>query len=199
MEREQRASLERRFYEVILNLTDTIAKHESEAAKCALSFDFVAALDSVDHVYLLSTMKLFNLSNSLNHMLKSLISGRTAHIVDDLNNLSKPFEIGRGVPQGNLHSPLTFIMGEAPLLIELETKLNQGRSSSATSIEAFADDMSIIADLDTEHIMQIKQIMSNFGNLTGLLLNEKKTVVLLIVCSVVPDNFDQTGLLPIPV
>lgn len=141
---------------------------------CAILFDFAAAFDSIDHAYLMSSMNLFNMLNMMCSMLKTLITGRTAQIVDDQSELSRPFEIGRGVPQGDLHSPLTFILGMAPLLIELETALNPGHNSQETCIEAFANDLSVITNFTTEKVMDIKNIMTNFGKVTGLLLNKKK-------------------------
>lgn len=60
--------------------------------------------------------------------LKTMIGKRTARIIDDRGTLSKPFAIRRGIPQGDLHSPLTFIILTSPLLENLIHYRNENQS-----------------------------------------------------------------------
>lgn len=88
--------------------------------------------------------------------------------------MGKPFTIGRGVSQGDLHSPLTFIIVVAPLIAMLESTSRTHNGPDKILVEAFADDLLLITDNKTTNLKQVKTIMEDFGEMTGLMLNEKK-------------------------
>lgn len=110
----------RRAHETIINLVEIINdKIRDRTDACAISFDFTSAFDTVDHGLIMAVMKMFGFPEKMLHILKLILNGRCARVVNDAGILSKPFSIGRGVPQGDVHSPLTFIIATAPLFEEL--------------------------------------------------------------------------------
>ena len=183
-------SATRRAHEVILSLSGEINnKVRNHEKACAISFDFAAAFDSVDHDYILEVHRMMGFPNRMLNMLKTLINNRNARIVGDDGKLGKPFTIGRGVPQGDLHSPLTFIISIAPLIAKLESTTRRPNTEERVLVEAFADDLSIITDTCTDNLRRIKTIMTDFGEMTGLKLNDKKTVVMPISGSRLDNDF----------
>ena len=98
---------------------------------------------------------------------------------------------------GDLHSPLTFILCTAPLIEQLINNGNpifaNGTINERHADAAFADDLSLITSLDLNNFRDIKTTMLNFGDLTGLRLNETKTVVMPLVGSPRPDWEHQIG------
>lgn len=105
---------------MICNLAEAVGAVASVGRDtCAVSFDFVAAFDSVDHAYHTDVFNYFGFPPYMINMLKMLTKERNAKIVDGYGKLSRPFTIERGVPLGGLHSPLTFVISVAPLLAKL--------------------------------------------------------------------------------
>ena len=138
----------RRAHEVLLNLSEEISLRAMDtASSCAISFDFAAAFDTIDHNYIYEVMKFYKFPSFMISALKTMIGKRNARIITDEGELSIPFAIRRGVPQGDLHSPLTFIIATSLLL---ENLLHVGQSGSGIgkfkrTVEAFADDIGVLS------------------------------------------------------
>ena len=200
-ERQKGFSSKRRAHEVIINLAGYAKKIiEKNHKGCIISFDFAQAFDTVDHNYIREVFRLYEFPITTINMLKTLITGRNARIIDDNNNLSIPFTIGRGVPQGDLHSPLTFIIAISPLLAELEWgKVSESPLDGIlkySCIESFADDLTVVCKLNTDILGNVKNKMNNFGIMTGLMLNVAKTVVLPLGRAALPNDFLRLGFVP---
>ena len=85
-----------------------------EGDSCAISFDFASAFITVARGYIIAVMDIFSFPNKMKEILKLMITGMTARIVDDNENLSRPFIIRPGVPQGDIHSLLTLYLHRHP-------------------------------------------------------------------------------------
>lgn len=89
----------RQHYHDINNNIDTISVY----------VDFQKALDTVDHVTLLTKLKQFNFSSHAISLFGRYLSNRTQQVFVN-KNLSRPNIVSTGVPQGSTLEPPYFIM-----------------------------------------------------------------------------------------
>lgn len=89
----------------------------------------------------------------------------------------------RGVQQGDLFSPMMFILAIAPLQRILDMATQQGiltplpLTSMKIRTSLYADDAAIFATPKREDIQTIKTILEMFGKVTGLTTNFEKSCV----------------------
>ena len=100
--------------------------------------------------------------------------------------------------EGDSPSGLIFILALEPLLWKLTLDLGVVHpvfeNSSHISDSSYADDVSILVKGKPENILNVKNILNDFGKLSGLILNVEKTQVLPI--NVSPNfagNIAETG------
>ena len=68
-------------------------KINEQLLAAAISFDFAAAFDMLDHEFIFATMEMFEFPNQMISMLRMMTRGCNARIIDDSGELSRPFFI----------------------------------------------------------------------------------------------------------
>ena len=113
---------------------------------------------------------------------------------------TEPFNIERGVPQGDTASPFIFILVLEILILRLlneptlkpiklekpNYKNNDGGNLVIPPLHCFADDMTAIFEETEENLVTLKKIFAEFNDLSGLEMNETKTNIIRI-----GDNLDS--------
>jgi hypothetical protein len=78
------------------------------------------AFDTVRHDYMNLVYKFFGVGNNFIKMLNTISTGRSASILLEEGELSPPFQLGTGFPQGNAPSPNQFNIGDQILIFKIE-------------------------------------------------------------------------------
>ena len=147
-----------------------------------LFLDFEKAFDTVERLFIWKTLESFNFGSSIINWIKLCYQNIESCI---LNNgwASGYFTLDRGVRQGCPLSPYIFIIC-VELLAE---KIRQNKTIKGISVQdeeinisQFADDATIILDGSKESFTAALQDLEQFGSISGLRLNNKKTEVLWI-------------------
>ena len=86
---------------------------------------------------------------------------------------------------------LAFVMSVAPLIAQLVATRRSIGNPERVLVDPFADDLSLITGAKTDDIRRVKAIMEDFGEMTGLHLNEKKTVVMPVSATGLEANFGE--------
>lgn len=121
----------------LLRLIQIIANNFNLARPSLLiTFDFNKAFDSVFHPALIYKLHLFTLPTSLIRFFASYLTNRTA-CISIQGNLSQPFPMSLGVPQGSPLSPLLFILFVADI----------PQPPPPLHLLQFADDTAVLAPL----------------------------------------------------
>ena len=115
-----------------------------------------------------------------------------------LNNgwASNFFEIQRGVRQGCPLSPYLFILSAEVLATAIRKNTNiKGISVNNVKIKLsqYADDTTLILDGSRESLLSSLAMLDDFGKVSGLRLNDKKTEALWIGASIGNDKILVSG------
>jgi len=163
-----------------------------------ITLDMAKAFDTVSHTFMDGALKFFGFGENMRKMIKLVGCGRTASIIGDTGKCSRIFELNRGRPQGDTLSPITFNFSMQILIIKLELckeikpvlldsyerKAEPVRSEQLAKekgegkMECFADDANIFAAADAKTLLTVKEILNDFGVLSGLKCNIEKTCVM---------------------
>ena len=149
---------------------------------CILSIDQQKAFDRVSHEWMFKVLKQCNVGEYFLKWVKILNTGASSKIL--LNKvLTTKYELLRGVRQGDVLSPIIYILSLEPLL----EKIRQDTSITGLHIPnkgiqkllAFADDTNFFVNtkISIENIMRTFQ---HFGNASGSLINVNKTKIMVI-------------------
>ena len=138
-----------------------------------IAVDFQRAFDSVNGNFLHRTLAAFNFGPSFLDISSCVLN----------NGFSTgPFEIQRGVRQGDPLSPYLFIIVLEILAISIRKNDNiQGIIVDGTEIklELFADDFTSFLRND-ESLSVFLEAVKKFGNVSGLIINFDKTEILVL-------------------
>ena len=140
------------------------------------TFDFKKAFDSLNWQYLVNTLEAFNFGDSFIRWVKVLYSDISSCVMNN-GFASDLFEIKRGVRQGDPLSPYLFIIALEVLNIAIrENKEIVGVKvgNEEIKLNVFADDLTTFVK-NTRSFFSLKQVINNFGYVSGLILNEEKT------------------------
>lgn len=142
-----------------------------------LLVDFEKAFDSIEWSFINNTLELFNFGASIRKWFSVLYNGGETAVMN-AGYMTDYFQISRGMQQGCPLSPFLFI-----LAVELlASKIRQAQDCKGISlpnhqevkISQFADDTTLIMS-DTNSLKAALQTVDNFGTVSGLKLNKKKT------------------------
>ena len=154
----------------------SLAKLREDNA-CILSIDQQKAFDRVSHEWLFKVLENCNFGNNFLRWIKILNHDASSKIL--LNKMLTPeYKISRGVRQGDVLSPILYILSLEPLL----EKIRQDISISGLHIPnkgtqkllAFADDTNFFTS-DCNSVKNIIKAFKCFGNASGSLINVNKT------------------------
>ena len=185
-------------HEALMNILQCIKKGKLENKRLALlAIDFKKAFDSVSHEYILEILKFFNYSDYMIKIVRTTMKKKMAGILTD-SGIITFFEVLCGVAQGDSPSGLLFILALEPLLWKLALDLGVTHpifeNGSYVNDSSYAEDVSILVNGDPENIVNLKNILDNFGKLSGLIINVEKTQVLPInVTQDFAENIAETG------
>ena len=154
---------------------------EDKNISCLLFFsDFEKAFDSVDHNFLLKSLKHYNFGDSLIRWVNVFYSNIKSSI---LNNgfMTDFFNIERGVRQGCPLSPYLFITAIEPLS-QYISKHKDIKGIKIENVEVkstlFADDATFITDGTKKSFESLIYVLDEFEKISGLKLNNSKCNVL---------------------
>ncbi|MEW5897297.1 MAG: reverse transcriptase family protein [Nanoarchaeota archaeon] len=135
--------------------------------------DFANAFDSVPHEGIKNTLMKMGFNSNVVEIILSLITSRTTQIITKYG-LSDPVYINRGVPQGDVISPLLFIIFLNPLLAQIEKteigKAMGNRTKFEGLVLAFADDIKLSAST-LEDLQSMIDTITHFIEHNGMTLN----------------------------
>ena len=140
------------------------------------TFDFKKAFDSISWQFLTEALRSFNFGESFIRWVKVLYSDISSCVMNN-GFASELFEIKRGVRQGDPLSPYLFII--ALEIVNVAIRKNKeiegitlGKNEIKLSI--FADDLTTFVK-NTKSFRLLVMLLENFGNISGLKINEEKT------------------------
>ena len=161
-------------------------RHRYDRDTLMAFLDFSAAFDSVDRQSLWSVLKVKGVPDKLVDLIKNCYESTKCRI-KAYNQLSEEFCVNTGVRQGDVLSPLLFLLA-VERIMSLATGdgdgLLVGEDFSIASLE-YADDVVLIAervDLLQKHITAVEEAAEPFG----LKLNHKKCKVIATIPTVPP-------------
>ena len=157
-----------------------------------LAVDFQKAFDSVNRKFLYSTLAAFNFGPIFIQWIHTFYQNITSSVLN--NGFSTgPFEIQRGVRQGDPLSPYLFIIILEVLAISIrENDDIQGIVVDGVEIkiEVFADDLTAFLRNDRS-LKYFLDVILKFGNYAGLSINLAKTEMLILGNTCVTPAQDQ--------
>jgi hypothetical protein len=107
--------------EVLINVCEKINYcNKNGVGGAMLSIDQSRAFDTISHKYMSECYKFFGFGNNFITMMDTLGTGRHASILFEDGDLSAPFDLETGRPQGDGPSPLQYNMGEEIVLLKIE-------------------------------------------------------------------------------
>ena len=189
----------RQCQEVLISVSDCISNCNTKKIRGALlSLDISKAFDTLSHTFLNSVLVFFNFGENFRKWIRILATNRTACIILNDSKLSRNFKLERGNAQGDTISPFLFILCYQILLFKLEYDLQiiglieepplpdhlqpipAQVPRNTCRVYAYADDGNILVRMDLSSLSRIKEILTNFGNISGLICNVEKTCLMQI-------------------
>ena len=173
----------RNISELIRLIDDSLfAARESNSPGLLASIDFQKAFDSINKASIINSLKIFNFGPQFTQMVSVLINGSES-CVRNGNWHSSWFPCDRGVRQGCCLSPYLFL-----LVVEfLSIRLHHSKEIKGVSINKFetklskavqyADDLSLFLK-DESELEFAFSVIEDFGKISGLKLNKKKSIIL---------------------
>ena len=141
-----------------------------------IALDFKKAFDSLEWGYIMNTLDAFNFGTSIKRWISTFYTNIESAVINNgfLTNWFKP---SRGVRQGCPLSPFLFILSAELLAnkIRQDTKIKGIKIlENEIKLSQFADDTNLFcADLET--VKEALKLVDEFGRLSGLTLNVKKS------------------------
>jgi hypothetical protein len=184
----------RHIHSCTMNILDNISQAWTEGEETGiLCVDFNKAFDSVEHYVIREVLEFFGFGGFMINTILTLLKERQGVVLLS-TGFSKKFDIKRGTPQGDRTSPYIFILCIEILLLHLRLLASErgGMNVRTTEllrlqrdlevglIEAYADDLTVIFKWTAENLRCIIDVIGEFGELTGLTINVKKTQLMLV-------------------
>ena len=178
--------------ECLISTYETMNKAiKTNSSLCVQSLDFKSAFDVISHKYLKSLFKFINFGPFMLKFLDTIMSDRIAHIITECGFTSN-FDLLSGVLQGNVPSPTKFRIGINPLIIKftlnpyvalppsITFKIEDGVDQPPDPTKGYADDTTNYIETKIEALINCKQILDDFANLSALQINSSKTKLCIV-------------------
>jgi hypothetical protein len=192
--------------EVLLNVMQNIFFCQNENINGAIvSIDFKKAFDTIFHGFIRDAYRFLGLGREMLNIFDTLGTNRTACIILEDGKISRRFKLNTGRPQGEILSPVQFNVGEQillfrveldpavasvyqhmlvpcsyfipdPNLVNIDYRFESGGETNKT--DCFADDANVTTVLEPGNIRALKNILDEFGNMSGLRCNYEKSFIL---------------------
>jgi hypothetical protein len=198
LSRAQKGFVKNRFIqECLINVIEKISQCNSmNIPALIVAIDQSRAFDTVFHSYMSSVYKFFNIGERFIALMNAIGTGRSACIIWEDGSYSPCFDLKSGRAQGDGPSPLQYNFAEQILLFKLE--LDPGIRSAVSleveaaripaplpwfgpeankktnKVEALADDTTVIMHCCKNSLGALKQILIDFGEISGLKCNIEK-------------------------
>lgn len=151
--------------------------------------DIKKAFDSVRWDYLLEVLNHHGFPTRFRDWVSALLSSASSRVL--LNGIAgDPIKHGQGLRQGDPFSPLLFVLAIDPLHHILSKATTQGklhplpeRQPGRIRASLYADDAAIFCAPIKEDVQYLTNILSSFGESTGLSTNCTKSSVVPIRCA----------------
>ena len=180
--RNQKAySSKKNITSVLLNIINMInSTKQSKKSALIIAIDFRKAFDSINHSFIDTCLKTLNFGESFRKWVQLFFSDRETYLM--MNGfLEEKIYLQQGVPQGDILSPLIFILVVEFLLLKIGyTKTVKGVffPNGEARAEAYADDTTIGISRSPENLSNLVKIINNFTLISGLHANLDKTHVI---------------------
>jgi mannosylglycoprotein endo-beta-mannosidase len=161
--------------------------HKSKTPSLLIELDISKAFDFMRWDYLLSVLERRGFPARWREWIASLLTSSMSRVILNGSPLDS-IHHGRGLRQGDPLSPLLFIFAIDPLhrILQVATERGllsklKGRAASFR-VSMYADDAVIFLKPTIRDVDNLKRILANFGEVTGLQTNLRKTSVTPISC-----------------
>ena len=178
-------SRKKRLHDSLINVVELISIcSQANIDLIVICVDFKKAFDSVDKSFIFKCLEFFNFGPYFRKLVTVCLEDRKGCIITD-QGFTPNFNIEQGVPQGDRLSPYLFIICIEVLLIKIEYSENLTSPvvqnyPEPRKFEGFADDITVNLAANAENLKYLNEILLQFGLLSGLMINSKKTKVLLV-------------------
>ena len=174
---------DRNITELIRNIDDIInSTYLSSSTGLLASVDFKKAFDSLSKTSIINSLKLFNFGPYLIKLVAVLMCNSES-CVKNAGWLSSWFPCERGVRQGCSSSPYLFIIVAELMSIKIRSAsilhdfIIPPNNTTIPRILQYADDTTLFIKSESD-LESALNIIDSFGNVSGLKLNRKKSVIL---------------------
>ena len=180
--RNQKAySSKKNITSVLLNVVNMIHTTKTEKKSALMvAIDFRKAFDSINHSFIDTCLKTLNFGESFRKWVQIFFTNRETYLM--MNGfMEEKIYLQQGVPQGDILSPLIFLLVVEFLLLNIGyTKTINGVffPHGEARAEAYADDTTIGISRDSENLRNLIGIINNFSLISGLHANIDKTHVI---------------------
>ncbi|XP_010530574.2 PREDICTED: uncharacterized protein LOC104807150 isoform X3 [Tarenaya hassleriana] len=178
--------------ENVLLASEIIREYNRNSAhkSAMIKIDIRKAFDSLEWGTIIQLLKAMSLPPRFTRWIEVCIS--TPKFSISVNgDLAGYFKGRKGLRQGDPLSPYLFIMAMEILSRMLDRSIMEGKiqphyrcKSPLISHLSFADDIIIFSKGDVQSLMEVKRVLHDFSNLSGLQINPEKSELFLAGCSI---------------
>jgi retron-type reverse transcriptase len=156
-----------------------------------LKLDFAKAFDTIDHSAMIKILKQMGFDNKWLLWIEQIFSsGKSAILLNGVPG--RQFHCKRGVRQGDPLSPLLFVLAADLLQSAINKAYRNGlltlpfptHEDTDFHVVQYADDTLIILPAHTQQVQIMKDILQQYAQSTGLIINYHKS-------SMIPINIDN--------
>jgi len=195
----------RQCHEVLINIDEKIEFCRRHNIKgCIVAVDQHKAFDSVDKEFMTKTLEFFGFGPNFIRMIETIGNHRRACIKLEGDRTTEMFEVSKGNTQGDCPSPVLYNFVAQLLLFKIELNPLIKSVTGAKSVnnvhqeidrndifglesnnetdnnESFADDSNTVTIFEYESLAELKRILEEFRQISGLKCNFEKTSILRI-------------------
>ena len=162
-----------------------------------VSLDYQKAFDSIEKSSIISALQKFNFGSNFINLVNTLIN-KTESCVQNGGWLSGFFDVERGIRQGCCVSPILFIIVAELMSIKIRNNENvnglsfnsANKVSKQIKLLQYADDTTLLLKSKDDLQNAINDV-KNFSNISGLILNEQKSIGMWLGGSIERTDFPE--------